>query len=141
MNSSVPHDLSEGLKQIQKQYPELTAEDIESVAFTIGFDSAAAGVPNPDFEKLAQSCLGKQEPLQGACISGTATGLAKTGLPGEQNTQVLRFCSVVTKLKGEVSSSCPSKTALLYLRSFFTPEKYSRACREFGLSTSQCDVR
>ena len=138
VGSRVPHDLTKALDELEAKYPDLDPDDINAIAYTVGYDSVAASVPRPNFETLAHSCLSQAEPIQGQCISGTAVGLAKNGIPGQQDTQVLQFCNVVAQEKGEQSPLCPSDVALLYMRGFFTSEKFSSICKEFGLSTGLC---
>lgn len=136
----LPHDLPVALSAIQKKYPALTDDDIRAVVFTIGYDSVAATIPHPDFQEIAASCLKEGDPNQSTCIGGAAVGIAKNGIPGEQDRQLHTFCNAVTVLKGTSSPACPGDGALKYLKGFFPHKKFARLCESFGISTGVCAV-
>lgn len=132
--------LTPTMRHLSVEYPTLTNADRESAAFTVGYDDMHAATPNPDFDDLVQNCIDPSHVMQDQCILGLSVGLAKNGIPAEQDAQIQLLCDAVVSVTGTSSPMCPGEGALVYLKGFFTPAKFRSICNEFNVHDGSCAI-
>lgn len=132
--------LTTTMADLDAKYAGLTAADRTGFAFTVGYDDAHAATPHPKYDQLVRACLAPSHEMQDECILGLSVGLAKNGIPGEQDAQIQALCDAVVVVTGTSSPMCPGEGALVYMKGFFTPEKFRTICNEFDVHTGSCDL-
>lgn len=127
-------DTQKSLATIAQRYAgsDFLQELLMVAANAFGYTEAARSPGSPDFNGLLRTCkrIGDKT-LMEQCMQGVATGLSKSGVPGLQYKDVLRFCSASENGTGGLVE-CPGPVALAYMKGFYPPQKYSEICKAFN---------
>lgn len=119
-------------RYIKRIYPIGTErnEALRQAAFILAYNRIAnTELPTTEYDALVSWCARFSPTGREQCLQGIMVGIAKNGVPNEQDSQLLKACESVDRILK--MKTCPVSQALGYLKGFYAPDRFDFACARF----------
>jgi hypothetical protein len=122
----------QAFEKLEDIYGTSDPDRLRSSVFNLGYELGrnVVGENTADYKHEAESCGELPAIFINDCVEGVSVGIAKNGEPNLQYKYLIAFCKAVKRSISQEEVICPSTYSLEYLKGFYTPALFKKACSE-----------